>query len=216
MKRPRILIADDQPDIVQNLERRLRQHGYAVLKPVMSLSRVVPELRQQCPDLLVFDAFFGKESALSRLGTFRKACPVTRLIVYTRSDDAETVRLWLSGGVSGYLLKHRPDELFAGIECALAGDLYVSVAVRALAESSRPSVQFGLLTREQRKLLSLLQSGRKQASLANEMGLTRRTFERRVADLATALGLRQRDSYHVGWRRSILAESPAVLGDVGE
>jgi DNA-binding NarL/FixJ family response regulator len=145
--KPRILIADDHPDIVSSLERRLRRHGYAVLKSVFSLARLGVELRRHHPDLTLLDVYFRKESSLLRLRQLRRACPQTHFVVYTGADDPSIAALAIANGASGFLLKLYPEELVEAIEAVLGGELYIAAAIRDLVgvRTRMPSTSIGIM-----------------------------------------------------------------------
>jgi DNA-binding NarL/FixJ family response regulator len=209
----RILIADDERDCVIGLSRRLRQHGYVVLPPVSSLLTLFGEIRRQHPDAVLLDIFFRRErlNALLRLRQLLKACPRTVFIVNTGIDDPSLVTLAMANGAKGFLTKLDHDELFVAIEAALVGETYISAYMRRLvANMSRERPP--RLTPAQERMLRLLQSKRKHVSLAAELGVPQRTFDRRQQELARALGLDHRETYHINWA-AVEYEPPTMGGE---
>lgn len=205
---PRVLIADDHPDILYSLERRLRKKGYAVLKPVTVLSQLRGEIRRHKPDIAIIDVYFGRENSLLQLRKFRAACPQTKFVVYTGADDPALARCAIAAGASGYLLKLHPEELFACVESVVSGHEYLATTLRRVERDRMPPTVFATLTSKQQNLYRLLHSGMKQAEIARSLGISIRTCERHATALSRALGLDRRGSYHIAWQE-VATEPPS-------
>lgn len=106
MKGRRILVVDDDPDVLLFLTRLLQRTGYTVLT-ALDAAQAVTQAHQQAPDLIVTDMTMpagGGLSMLARLTTSTKAGPIP-IIVLTGSDDPELEARAQAAGVRCVLRK---------------------------------------------------------------------------------------------------------------
>lgn len=195
---PTVLVADDFPDIVANVQRRLRRRRYRVVPPVQDLSLLARTVRRYKPQIVLLDLLFGHTNALDSMDCYRRANPPSQFVIYAGDDDPRMMARAFAAGAVGYVLKATPEELFAAIEAALVGDRFIA---RAMRGSTTTAVGERYLTPDQITLLSRLRSGAHQRDIAAEVGVSLRTCERYVSRLRCALGI-ARTSYHVDWKRT--------------
>lgn len=121
----RILIADDEPDIVSLLSEYFRMNGYEVLKA----SSGAETLRQveKKPDLILLDVNMPEGNGLEICARIRAlvCCPI--LFLTARVDDADKIRGFQAGG-DDYIVK--PFSL---------AELSARVAAHLRREERRPS-----------------------------------------------------------------------------
>jgi DNA-binding NarL/FixJ family response regulator len=208
--RLRILVADDHPDIISSLERRLRIHGYVVLKSVRVLSKLSVEVRRQRPDIVILDISFGKESSLPQLPRLVRACPATRYVIYSGADAPELMRDAFANGASGYVLKLYSEELVGAIESVASGHRYIATEMQVALASAAGLAP--VLNLEQERLYALLHAGMKQSAIAVALDVSLRTCERRVTLLARFLRLDRRGHHHIVWKE-VRVDGKPVVGD---
>jgi CheY-like chemotaxis protein len=102
----RILIADDSPVLLGQLEDLLKLDGYEVLRAADGEMAVTLALKER-PDMLILDLMMPKMDGFAVCKALR-ARPETRslpIIVLTALEDAEDTQRGFKAGVNDYLLK---------------------------------------------------------------------------------------------------------------
>ena len=116
MEGRRILVVDDDTDVIQFLTRLLQRAGYTVLT-ALDAAQAVMQAHQERPDLILTDISMpagGGLSMLERLTMLTKAGTVP-VIVLTGSDDPELEARALAAGVTCVLQK--PCDNAVLLEC---------------------------------------------------------------------------------------------------
>lgn len=156
-----ILVIEDEPGIVDFLERGLRAHGFDVISALDGVSGTDQALNVDV-DLVVLDMLLPGRSGLEVLEAVTAAKPTLPVIVLTARGDVEDRIAGLDGGAVDYLVKpFSLAELAARVRAQLrmslqtpittvrAGALEVDLltrAVRHAGESVRlSSTEFDLL-----------------------------------------------------------------------
>ena len=120
MERKRVIIADDEAIILQDLREMLTNLGYLVVGAVGDGLSAVNLARKLRPDLVIMDIRMpdldGIEAA--KLLTQEGICPVLLLTAYSQRDLVERAA---EAGVSGYVIKPFDEaNLLPAIEVVLA------------------------------------------------------------------------------------------------
>jgi DNA-binding response OmpR family regulator len=115
----RILIVEDEPDLVMSLEEDLRRQGYDTTVAVDGVD-AVRRARESVYDLILLDVMLPKLDGFDVCRQLRKAGVTTPIILLTaRSHDAEK-ELGLDAGADDYVTKpFSPRELRARIRAHL-------------------------------------------------------------------------------------------------
>lgn len=113
-----ILVIDDEPDMLQLLERILTAEGYRVILAadgVYGLSL----LRDTRPDLILLDIMMPGPDGFTTLDSIRKFSD-TPVIMVTAKRDLESLQKSMALGADDYIKKpFRPAELVARIHAKL-------------------------------------------------------------------------------------------------
>ena len=120
---PRILVADDEPNIVQLIKRRLENHGYAVLTAANG-KETLEKARKDKPALIVLDhsmpILSGYDACLElKKDALTKGIPV---VVLTASTEKGIEERYISAGAVGVIYKPLVLELLHLIKRILAGE----------------------------------------------------------------------------------------------
>ncbi|MBI4379673.1 MAG: response regulator [candidate division NC10 bacterium] len=113
----RILVVDDDKDVVVFLSRLLQRAGYTVLT-AQDASQAVMQAHQERPDLILTDMTMpagGGFSILDRLKASTTTTGTIPIIVLTGNDDAEVEARALAGGAIRLLRK--PCDNAVLLEC---------------------------------------------------------------------------------------------------
>lgn len=118
MANAKILIVDDEPDIVRTLSMRLKSAGYNVVTAMDAMQVTTVAIREE-PDLVILDLGLpagGGHAVAQRLRDSSKTCtiPIIVLTARTSVEDKETA---FSAGVAKYITKpFKADDLLAAVE----------------------------------------------------------------------------------------------------
>lgn len=102
----RVLIAEDEPNIVESLSFVLEREGFAV-RAVLDGEAALRELRTEAPDLLILDLMLPKMNGFEVLKAL-KSDPVLAsipVIVLTAKGQAQDRRMIEEIGAEGFMTK---------------------------------------------------------------------------------------------------------------
>ena len=141
-----ILVIEDEPGIVDFLERGLRAHGFDVVS-ALDGEKGIARARQEEIDLVVLDLMLPGRSGLEVLEWLRSSRPGLPVIVLTALDDVEHRVTGLDAGAADYLTKpFSLSELAARIRAQLR------MAAQAPQTTLKTGdLQIDLLSREVRR-----------------------------------------------------------------
>ncbi len=138
-----ILVIEDEPGIVDFLERGLRAHGYEVISAADGAAGIERALADPV-DLVVLDMMLPERSGLEVLAAVRSAKPTLPVIVLTARGEIEDRIAGLDAGAMDYLTKpFSLSELAARIRAHLRVASQAPVTVLRGAD-----IELNLLTRE--------------------------------------------------------------------
>ena len=114
-RRPRVLIADDHPDLVKAICRVLSL-DYEVAGIVADGSAVLEAAQRLQPDVIVLDLNLPNVNGLEVCRQITQANPETKVIVFTAMDDPDLRQRSLEVGASAFVGKVAGDgDLLATI-----------------------------------------------------------------------------------------------------
>jgi DNA-binding response OmpR family regulator len=142
----RILVIEDEPGIVDFLERGLRTHGFDVESATDGLVGTHRALSEPF-DLIVLDMMLPRRSGLELLAHVREAKPTLPVIILTARGGVEDRIVGLDAGAIDYLTKP-----FSLAELAARIRAQLRVVARTPATTLRSGdVEVDLITREVRR-----------------------------------------------------------------
>ena len=114
----KILIADDEPNLVATLQFNLEKEGYAVLTAADG-EEAVAAVRQEHPDLLVLDLMLPRLSGMEVCRIVRRESSLPIIILTAKTDEIDRV-LGLEVGADDYVTKpFSVKELIARVRAQL-------------------------------------------------------------------------------------------------
>jgi DNA-binding NarL/FixJ family response regulator len=135
--RPRVLLADDHPEIAEVLKSILSPHFDVV--SVVHDGLALIHAAQHCEfDVIVADISMPRLDGLSALTLLRKHDPTLKVVFVTMYNEPSTVSLALEAGASGFVSKHDAlDELVPAVRAALNGEIYVPALTSEVGQNRR-------------------------------------------------------------------------------
>jgi DNA-binding response OmpR family regulator len=144
--RNRILVIEDEPGIVDFLERGLRSHGFEVISALDGVTGTDKALSENV-DLVVLDLMLPERSGLDVLATLHETKPALPVVILTALAEVEQRVIGLDAGAVDYLTKpFSLSELAARIRAQLR-----TAAQSPLTRLHAGGIDVNLLTREVRK-----------------------------------------------------------------
>lgn len=136
----RILVCDDDREIVDAIEIYLQQEGYEVAKAYDG-EEALAELKKQPADLLIIDVMMPRLDGIRATLKIREESSIPIIILSAKSEDSDKI-LGLNIGADDYLTKpFNPLELVARVKSQLRRYTKLGNA----AESSQAVYQVGSL-----------------------------------------------------------------------
>ena len=193
----RVVVADDHPLFREGVVASLAaDSGVAVVGQAADAESAVRLVCEVVPDVVLLDVSMPGDGlrAAARIAT---ACPTTRIVMLTVSEDEDDLLRALQVGASGYALKGvSARELGAIIRSVHAGEVYVApgLAFGVLRETSRPRRDDPLagLSPREREVLGLVAGGLNNQEIADELGLAEKSVKHHVSNILKKLHVRGR------------------------
>jgi len=117
MDKPKVLLVDDEADIIRSLTIRLRAAGYDVVAAMDAFQATQTAMESQ-PDIIILDLGIpagGGHMVIQRLQGSSKTCSIPIIILSARCD-ADNKALAKSEGASIYITKpYKADDVLAAI-----------------------------------------------------------------------------------------------------
>jgi DNA-binding NarL/FixJ family response regulator len=197
MKKPRLLVADDHPLILEGLARIL-EHQYEIVGSAGDGRLLVEEAERVRPDVVVLDIALPLLNGIEAARQINRSLPAAKLIIVTQYFDRHYIQAAFRAGASGYVVKQSAaSDLLDAVREALAGHYYVSPALRKdlpaalLNPKTNPGELFGgALTPRQREVLQLIAEGKSAKEIASALKISPKTVEFHKAGIMDQLGLR--------------------------
>jgi DNA-binding NarL/FixJ family response regulator len=193
----RAIVADDHPLLRDGVVNLLRAAGdFAVVGEASDAPTAVRLAREHLPDLALLDITMPG-NGLGAAREIADACPATKIVMLTVSEDEDDLLGAMKAGARGYVLKGIASrDLVAILRRVLDGDVYVnpSLAGHLLREmSKRPPVSLlDELTPREREVLQLVAAGRSNAEIGRELNLTEKTVKHYMTNILGKLQVRSR------------------------
>ena len=132
MKKPRILLADDHPEMLKAV-RVLLEDGLGEVVGAATDGQALVEAAQRLePDIIITDISMPGLNGLAATRALQATVPQSKVIILTVHREPVYVSLAFKAGARGYLLKRTSlcAELPQAILHVLAGDRYVGMGLK--------------------------------------------------------------------------------------
>jgi two-component system nitrate/nitrite response regulator NarL len=193
----RILVADDHPLFLDGLVATLSADSELVVVAVVGDAvAAVRAVREQLPDLALLDIAMpggGLEAARQ----ISAACPGTRTVMLTSSENEDDLTAAMKAGARGYVLKGISGrELRAILKTVHLGGTYLApgLAYGAIKELTRPKAPQPIdeLTSREREVLALVAAGLSNAEIGGRLGLAEKTVKHYMTGILAKLQVASR------------------------
>jgi DNA-binding NarL/FixJ family response regulator len=192
----RIVVADDHPMFRAGVVGTLGTYpDLQVVAEADDADAATMLVRHHLPDVALLDITMpgGGLRAAREIGV---ACPATRVVMLTASEDEDDLLAAMKAGASGYVLKGAGASELAGvIRKVAAGEVYVAPALAwgLLREMSQPRTSpLDELSAREREVLQLVAEGLSNQEVADRLGLAEKTIKHHMTNILGKLQVRSR------------------------
>lgn len=199
MNRPKILVIEDEPQMLTNLLTVLRAERFTALGAADGFTGL-EMARSERPDLILCDIMMPGLDGYGVLERLRHGpeMAVVPFIFLTARDDHSDIRLGMNLGADDYLTKPvRIDDMLAAVNARLARQAQhlagagPVVAANELPESAAELLPLGLTTREADVLYWLIR-GKANADIGALLAISPATVKKHLEHVFAKLGAENR------------------------
>lgn len=191
----RIVVADDHPLYRDGVVGTLRSAGLDVVGEASMARDAVRLVIKHEPDLALFDVEMPG-GGIAAATDAHAACPNTRIVMLTVSEDEDDLVAAIEAGATGYVLKGVAGrELVAILRQVAGGDRYVSSRLAFAALDRRTDEQPDILadlTAREREILDLVSEGLSNAEVGARLYLAEKTVKHYMTAIFSKVGARSR------------------------
>ena len=198
----RIVIVDDHPLFREGVAGVLvSEPDIDVVGQGSSAAEAVQLATDLLPDIILLDIAMpgGGVQAARQIAA---ACPFTKIVMLTASEDEEDVTTALKAGARAYILKGVPArELVRIIRSVWAGEVYVTpaLAVSLLSEMTKPVIaepprrtSVADLTERERQILERVAEGLSNKEIGAQLYLSEKTIKHYMTNILQKLQVHNR------------------------
>ena len=193
----RILIADDHPLFREGVAHSLNNESdITVIGEAASGEEAVRLARDLLPDVALLDITMPGKGGIAAAAEIAMACPVTKIVMLTVSENEDDLLAAFKAGARGYLLKGVSARELANVTRSVAsGEVYVSPSLAAgmLVElTRRPPDPLDELSEREREILQLVAEGLTNREIGERLHLAEKTVKHYMTNVLSKLHVRSR------------------------
>ncbi|MBI4308199.1 MAG: response regulator transcription factor [Chloroflexi bacterium] len=200
--RIRIIIVDDHPLFREGVAHTLAaESDLEVVGQGATASDALRLARDLLPDIVLLDIGIPGRG-LNAAQAIAAACPVTKIVMLTVSEEEDDVLAALKAGAQAYVLKGvAARDLVSILRAVHAGEVYVTptLAARLLVEMTEavaaphlPAGPLDELTARERQVLELVAAGSSNKEVGQRLHLTEKTVKHYMTNILQKLQVRNR------------------------
>jgi len=196
--RIRILIADDHPLFREGVVHSLSAKGdLQVIGQAETAEDALQLTRENLPDVILLDIAMPEKGGLAIASEIAVACPATKIIILTVSENEDDLLSAFKAGVKGYVVKGvSARELIDIIHMVADGEAYVTPALAAglLVEMThgRPYDPLMELTDREREILQYVAKGLTNRQIGEHLHLAEKTIKHYMTNILGKLHVNNR------------------------
>lgn len=186
-----VVLVDDHVALREGLELLLERRGVEVLAAVGDAGEAIDAVAACNPDVVVVDLQLGEQSGLALVREIRAAGFTVKTLIYTGSQDTQTLAGALETGAEGIVLKPGGVGILVdALRAVVRGERSVDPAIAAMVEVAAETPH--LLTPREREVFSLLAAGMSGEEIATRLVLSAETVRTHVRNAMEKLEARTR------------------------
>jgi two-component system, NarL family, nitrate/nitrite response regulator NarL len=203
----RVVIVDDHPMWREGVISSIQTDGdISVVGEGSNADEALELSIRELPDVAFLDLNMPG-GGLKAASMIAQACPVTKIVMLTFSEEEDDVLAALKAGARGYVLKGVLGKELRGIVRSIyAGEVYVSpvLAAAMLREMATASTvhagdQLDQLTPRETQIVELVAEGFSNKEIGARLGLTEKTVKHYMTNVLQKLQVRNRVEAAIKW-----------------
>lgn len=124
MDRPRVLLADDNPQVLRSVGR-LIEHEFDLVATAHDGDAALSATVHHEPDLAILDISMPAFTGIEVTTRLRQRQHPVRILLFTLHDDCDLMDAARKAGAQGYVLKQRAEtDLLAAMRWVLSGGTF--------------------------------------------------------------------------------------------
>jgi DNA-binding NarL/FixJ family response regulator len=194
----RALVVDDHPLFRQGVVQSLDAvEDIVVIGEAACGAEALTLCMDLLPDIVLLDISMPGWNGLTTTEKILAACPATKVIIVTVSEDRDTLLKAFKAGAHAYVLKGAPaHDLVEAVRLTIKGEVYVSQSLAAdmLLSLTHRAAQDPLqeLTEREKEILALIATGLTNREIGEELFLSEKTIKHYVTNILQKLQVRSR------------------------
>jgi DNA-binding NarL/FixJ family response regulator len=195
-----VVLVDDHPVVRGGLRALIESlGGFEVVGEAENGEAAVREVQLHRPDVAVMDVMMPQVDGVEATRRITRVAPGTAVLVLSMAEDDDVVFSAMQAGARGYLLKGAAhEEIDRALRAVVAGEAIFGpgVASRVLGHFSRAATSgptpFPGLTPRERDVLELVAQGRRNAAIAEALGMAPKTVANHLSSIFAKLQVADR------------------------
>ena len=213
MSETKILLADDHEVVRSGINNALQViPDIVIVGEVGSGPELMAALESLVVDCLLIDVAMPDFQPIRDIRQIRTRFPTMKILVVSAHDDDVYVQGLLAAGVDGYHMKDQPlNDLRLAVQRVLEGQRWISSRLvdKLIAPSPQRPTTLPQLTGRQKDILSHLQQGLDNQTIARQMNLSVKTIENHLTRLYRQLNVQSRLE-----AANFVMNNPEILGQI--
>ena len=182
----RLAIVDDHPPIRDAIRREAEETiDLKVVDEAGSAEEASQLIEEQRPDVCIVDLSLRDGYGFDLIRSIQDRHPSIRLLVFSVHDEVVYAERALKAGADGYLMKGCSlDEILTAVRRVAVGEVYLSAemaarVVRNVQGGEAEAIHFPVdeLTDREREIFRMLGEGTSTETIADRLGVARKTVE---------------------------------------
>lgn len=210
----KVLLVDDHPMFLEGIKNFLEVNDIEVVGTANCGAEALHKIGMAKPNLILMDVQMAESDGIDATRMIKEKYPDMEIVMFTASEDEDSLFAAMRAGASGYLLKSmEPDRFLRQLKGIEEGDLPLApgLAKRFLQEFNRPRQKTEkhadvqkTLTERQTEILQLLIEGLTYREMAEQLNLKETTVKYHIREILNKLQLSNRSQLLVyasrtGW-----------------
>lgn len=199
----RVLIVDDDPLICQSLSVLLsREQDIQVVATAKDGAAAIEQCHKHTVDVVLMDIRMPVMDGIQATRSIKQALPQVRVMMLTTFQDEHNIRLAISAGAEGYVIKSdKASNMAQQLRTLMAGcSVLDGNVLKQLTDPSRDELRD--LTPREKDITELVAQGLSNREIAKQLFISEGTVRNTLSVILEKLQLRDRTQLAISyWRK---------------
>lgn len=195
----KVFIVDDHKMVIEGIQLLLQnQADLKVIGFALGGLEAVDKLQDCNPDVVLLDINMPDLNGIETCKQLLEHCPDMKIIAISMHKESSLIKLMLSSGAKGYVLKNAgQEELIDAIKSVYAGKMYLDdtvneIVVNSVAHGAEHKVKspFPTLSRREKEILLLILKEHTTQEIADRLFISFGTVETHRRNMLIKTGAR--------------------------